>query len=235
MRGAEPVVRLARVTKAYGGLRPLRIAELTLLPGERVSIGGIDAPGAELLVNLVTGASLPDEGDVRTLGRRTAEISSADDWLAWLDHFGIVSERGVLLEESTLLQNLALPFSLEIDPVPADITERASALARECGIPLEELGTPAATLAPELRMRAHLARAIALGPRLLVMEHPTGRVAESGREALARDIARVCEARSLPALIITNDDAFAAVLATRSLTLDGATGRLRPVRRRWFG
>ena len=235
MRGTEPVVRVARVTKAYGALRPLRIEELTLLPGERVSIGGIDAPGAELLVNLVTGASLPDDGDVHTFGRRTAEITSADEWLAWLDHFGIVSERGVLLEEATLLQNLALPFSLEIDPVPPDIREQASALARECGMPIEELGTPAAALSPDLRIRAHLARAIALGPRLLIIEHPTGRVPESAREALARDIARVCEARALPALVITNDDAFAAVLATRSLTLEGATGRLRPVRKRWFG
>ena len=235
MPGTEPAVRLERVSKSYGGLRPLRIAELTILAGERVAIGGIDAPGAELLVNLVTGASLPDEGDVRTFGRPTAEISSADEWLAWLDHFGIVSERGVLLEESTLLQNLALPFSLQIDPVPADIAERVSALAGECGIPLTVLSTPAAAASPDVRMRAHLARAVALAPRLLLVEHPTGRVPESGREALARDIARVCEARALPALVLTNDDAFAAAVATRSLTLEGATGRLRPVRKRWFG
>ena len=232
--GADAPLRLGGVTKAYGGLRPLRIAELTVLPGERVAIAGIDAPGAELLVNLVTGASLPDEGEVRTFGRRTAEISNADDWLAWLDQFGIVSERGVLLEDATLLQNLALPFSLEIDPVPADIAERVSTLAAECGIPIDLLDTRASALSPDVRVRAHLARAVALGPRLLLVEHPTGAVPEAAREPLGRDIARVCGARALTALVITNDEAFASVLATRALTLEGATGRLRPFRKRWF-
>lgn len=234
MPGAEPVVRLERVTKAYGGLRPLRIADLSIMAGERVAIAGVDAVAAELLVNLVTGASLPDEGDVRTFGRRTAEISSADEWLTWLDHFGIVSERGVLLEDSTLQQNLALPFSLEIDPVPPDISQRASALAVECGIPVQLLETPAAGLAPDMRVRAHLARAVALAPRLLLFEHPTARVPEPAREALGRDVARVCDARALPALVLTNDEAFAGAAATRSLTLEGATGRLRPARKRWF-
>ena len=234
MGGAEPVVRLVGVTKAYGGLRPLRIADLSVMPAERVAIGSVDAAAAELLVNLVTGASLPDEGDVRTFGRRTAEIASADEWLAWLDHFGIVSDRGVLLEESTLQQNLALPFSLEIDPVPSEIATRVAALAQECGIAVQLLGAPAAGLTAEVRVRAHLARALALSPRLLLLEHPTARVPEAARVALAGDVARVCQTRALPALVITNDEPFAEAVATRSLTLEGATGRLRPVRKRWF-
>ncbi len=87
--------------------------------GERVALAGIDAGGAEVMLNLVTGASLPDEGEVRVFGRRTADVSDGDEWLASLDCFGIVSERAVLLEGATLTQNLALPFTLEIDPVPA--------------------------------------------------------------------------------------------------------------------
>ena len=65
----------------------------------------------------MTGASLPDEGDVRVFGRSTAAVSDGDEWLASLDRFGIVSERAVLLEGATLMQNLALPFALDIDPV----------------------------------------------------------------------------------------------------------------------
>ena len=44
------------VAKSYGGLRPLRIRSLAVAPGERVAIAGIDAAGAEVMVNLVTGA-----------------------------------------------------------------------------------------------------------------------------------------------------------------------------------
>lgn len=223
------------MTKGYQGLRPLRVASLSLAAGERVSIGGLDSVTAELMVNLVTGAAVPDQGEVWTFGRRTADIASADDWLAWLDHFGIVSERGVLLEASSLLQNLAMPFTLEIDPVPPDIAERVSLLARECGLS-EALpsSTPVAELPPETRLRTHLARAVALSPRLLLVEHPTGRVPEAARDALAGDIARVCNGRALTALVLTNDDAFATGVASRNLRLDGATGELRALKRGWF-
>ena len=50
-------------------------------------------------------------------GQRTADIANGDAWLDLLERFGIVSPRGVLLEGSTLLQNLAMPFTLAIDPV----------------------------------------------------------------------------------------------------------------------
>ena len=69
MNTSPPVVEIAAVTKSYGGLRPLRIRALAVAPGERVAIAGIDAAGAEVMVNLVTGASLPDEGEIRVFGR----------------------------------------------------------------------------------------------------------------------------------------------------------------------
>jgi putative ABC transport system ATP-binding protein len=207
-----------------------------MLPGERVSISGVDAPVAELLVSLITGAAVPDQGDIWTFGRRTADIADADEWLTWLDRFGIVSERGVLLESATLLQNLALPFTLEIDPVPGDVQQRVEALARECGLPSASLRTPAAELNPEVRLRAHVARALALAPRLLLLEHPTARLpGDAQTSALAADIARLCHARQLAALAMTNDEPFARAVATRNLRLDAATGELEPLKKRWFG
>ena len=231
---AEPILRIVQVTKGYQGLRPLRLASFVVMPGERVSVAGLDAPAAELLVNLVTGASVPDEGEVWTFGRRTTDISDADEWLTWLDHFGIVSERGVLLEAATLQQNLAMPFTLEIDPIPADVVDRITSLARECGLPDALLPVPTAELPPEARLRVHLARAVALSPRLLLVEHPTGRVPDAARAALAADMARVCDARGLPALVVTNDPAFAQAVAVRNLKLEAATGELKGLKQGWF-
>lgn len=228
------MLRIEKMVKSYQGLRPLRIAALTIVAGERVSVAGIDAAGAELLVNLVTGAALPDEGEIWTFGRRTADIADADDWLAWLDHFGIVTERGVLLEGSNLEQNLAMPFTLAIDPVPAEVAERVGQLARECGLAEALLPMPVAQLAPEMRLRAHLARAIALTPRLLLVEHPTRAVSEGARRALAADIVGVCERRGISVLVITNDDPFAQGVAARNLKLDAASGELRPLKGTWW-
>jgi branched-chain amino acid transport system ATP-binding protein len=227
------VLEISQVQKNYHSLRPLRLQELTIAPGERVAVSGLDAGAAEVLVNLVTGASLPDQGEVRVMGRLTAEIDNGDEWLASLDRFGIISPRGVLLESATIEQNVAMVFDLMIDPVPPETAARVRELAAACGI--SDMTAVTAQTPPETRARVHLARAVALGPSLLVLEHPTAGIPDAAREALAKDFASVTAARRLAALVITQDDAFARIAADRVLRLDGATGVLKPARRGWFG
>jgi len=231
-----PVLEIRDLTKHYSGLRPLRIRELSIGAGERVTVGGLDAGAGELLVNLVTGASVPDQGEVRVFGARTADIANGDAWLDLLERFGIVSPRAVLLEGSTLLQNLAMPFTLAIDPVPADVAARVEALAKECGLdPDRWLPVRAGDLPADVRVLAHLARALASGPDVIVVEHPTAEVAAEARAPLASTVARACEARRVTTLILTNDEAFAKAVAPRNLRLDGATGQLKPLKKGWFG
>jgi ABC-type lipoprotein export system ATPase subunit len=236
---AQPVLVIESVEKRYQGLRPLRLQSLTLLPSERVAIVGLDAGGAEVLVNLVTGASVADRGAVSILGRNNAEIANGDEWLASLDRFGIVSERAVLLEGATLEQNMAMPFTLQIDPLDPDVATRVEALARECGIlaagqDRAALQCAAGDAAPEVRARVHLARAIALDPVILVLEHPTAAVPAPARDAYAADLARVTTGRGMATLMLTQDERFAQKVATKTLKLNPATGALRVLRRGWF-
>lgn len=232
---ATPAIEIVGVTKSYAALRPLRIASLVVAARERVALSGIDAGGAELLVNLVTGASLPDDGEVRVFGRLTADIPDGEEWLSSLDRFGIVSERGVLLEGSTVIQNLALPLTLEIDPVPEDALRQVMALGIECDIPYDWLEQPVGGVPPAVRARVHLARAVALAPQLLLLEHPTAAMNEKNeRAAFGEIVARVCAARGLSALAITLDTSFAAAAAHRTLTLQPATGQLVAARRPWW-
>jgi len=230
----SPVLQISKVRKQYHGLRPLRIAELSIAAGERVALSGLDAGAAEVLVNLVTGASLPDEGEVIVTGRSTASIADGEDWLASLDRFGIVSPRAVLLDAATLLQNLAMPLSLEIEPVPPGIAEQVNALAREAGIDPVQLEKPIAALDAVTRARAHLARAVALEPSLLILEHPTAGFVAGDGASFGQAVASVAGARSLATLMISEDAEFSAAAATRRLALHGASGDLRPPRRRLF-
>jgi phospholipid/cholesterol/gamma-HCH transport system ATP-binding protein len=232
---AEVVVQITGVVRSHQALRPLRLAALTVLRGERVAIHGVDAPAAEVLINLVTGATLPEEGEVRVLGRATSEIENGDEWLASLDRFGIVSPRAVMMDGAAVLQNLAMPFTLTIDPVPEETIERVEVLANATGIPPELLGKAAGDLARDMRVRLHLARALALDPALLLLEHPTAGVDEAAVPRLADDVARALEARGTTALIISQDERFASRTATRRLTLQPGTGQLKPVRKGWFG
>jgi ABC-type transporter Mla maintaining outer membrane lipid asymmetry ATPase subunit MlaF len=238
-----PVLEIEDVEKRYQALRPLRLQSLRIAPGERVAIVGLDAGAAEVLVNLVTGASVADRGVVRVLGRSNADIADGDEWLASLDRFGIVSPRAVLLDGATIEQNLAMPFTLQIDPLAPEMVERVVGLARDCGLidgSVDGEGGPAGLrrltgeASPAIRARAHLARAVALSPALLVLEHPTADVPEPDRDRFAADIVKATDARHMSVLVLTRDQAFAQRVAHRTLTLNAATGALTPVKRGWF-
>jgi ABC-type transporter Mla maintaining outer membrane lipid asymmetry ATPase subunit MlaF len=230
---AGTILRLSGIRKQYSGLRPLRVHSLTIDSGERVALSGFDAGAAEVLVNLVTGASVPDEGTVEVCGRATHTISDGDEWLAWLDRFGIVSPRAVLLDAASLKQNLALPLTLQIDPIPPDIDSQIEQLAADVGLGAALLDRPIAGLDAALRARAHLARAIALVPSLLILEHPTVGFTPGQSKPFGETVARVTASRSLATVIISEDVEFSTAAGDRRLALQAATGELRSTRR-WF-
>jgi ABC-type transporter Mla maintaining outer membrane lipid asymmetry ATPase subunit MlaF len=225
------VIDVRGVTKHYGGLRPVRLAALQVEPGERVAITGVDAPAAEILVNLLTGAALPDEGEVRLFGRDTAAIPDAGDWLATLDRIGMVSPRAMLAEELTVEQAIAMAFTLSLDPVPGAIASAAARLAREAGLDGRDLATSIADAAPLVRARCRLARALATTPAVLLLEHANALVPD-GAAGFGRDIAGLAKARGMAVMALTADEAFAIAVADKVLALDAATGQLR-ARRRW--
>lgn len=224
-----PVLELSGVSKAYGALRPLRIQHLVLAPGDQVALLGLDQTAAEVLVSLVTGATLPETGHVRIFGRATSDITESSDWLTVLDRFGIVTERAALLESMTVLQNMAIPFSLDIEPPPPDVARLASALAAEAGLADALLEQRLGTLDTASRMRVRLGRALAFDPGLLLLEHPSAALARADVVPLACDVRAVAERRTLATLTITADGEFAGAVSERAYILEPATGRLKPL------
>ena len=224
----------AGVSMNYGGLRPLRIAQLRVQAGERVAILGFDQPTAQVFVDLATGATLPEAGEVSIFGLPTSRIEDAADWLNTVDRFGIVSERAVLLEALSVIQNLAMPFTLEIEPPPDAVRARAEALAREVGLPEASWDQPVAALDPAGWLRVRFGRAIALDPAILLLEHASARLARADVAVAGAGMRAVAAARGIALVAATADATFAAAVADLVLTLEPATGRLKPQRRGWF-
>jgi len=225
---SKPLVSIHGVSKDYRGLRPLRIAELHLHPGRVTALLGVDAAAAEVLVNLITATSLPDAGEVRVLGRSTAEVTDKDDWIGLLDAFGILSERAVLVEPLSVGQNLTMPHSLEVDDPPADVREKVARLVEEIGLDPAAVDQAVGQAAKAVRARVRLGRALALEPKVLLVEHPSTLVEEGEAEALAADLARIVEARNVACLVMTADRAFAHAVTKEVLELHPATGKLKP-------
>lgn len=228
------VLEFAGISKDYRGLRPLRIADLRIAAGEHVAILGFDLPAAEVFVNLATGATLPDAGQVAVLGRATSAIRDSADWLATVDRFGILSDRAVLLDQLTVLQNLAMPFTLAIEPPSSQVRDRAVALAREVGLPETSWDAPVSQLDPDGRVRVRFGRAMALDPAVLLLEHISASVGRDGVRKLGADIRSVAGGRGAALVAASADEAFALAVASRVLTLEPSTGQLKERRRRWF-
>jgi ABC-type transporter Mla maintaining outer membrane lipid asymmetry ATPase subunit MlaF len=227
-------LELAGVSKAYGGLRPLRIHQLRVSPDESVAIVGFDQPAAEVFVNLVTGATLPEAGEVRVFGRPTSAIVDSADWLATVDRFGIVSERAVLLDQLTLLQNMALPFTLDIEPLPDDVRAKAAGIAAEVALRRDGWDRPIAGLDLEARMRLRLGRALALAPSVLLLEHVSAGLTPDAAENFGADTRAIVAQRGIALVAATADVAFARAVADRVLAWDAASGQLADRRARGF-
>jgi ABC-type transporter Mla maintaining outer membrane lipid asymmetry ATPase subunit MlaF len=227
------LLELRQVRKEYGALRPLRLRELRVARGALVALLGFDAPAAGTFVDLVTGATLPEAGEVRAFGFDTAAITDGDEWLRTLDRFGILSDRAVLLDELTVGQNLAMTITLAIDPIPADVRGRIEALASEVGLAADLIDRKVATLTPAGKLRVRLGRAVALGPDLLLLEHPTATLSGDDVDKFAADVRRLGAARALTMVAVTADAAFASAMTPDVLRLQPATGDLVPESDTW--
>ena len=222
-------IELRDVQKDYHSLRPLRVRTLDVREGESIALLGFDRAAAEVFVNLITGATVPDSGEVRVFGRPTAAIQDARSWLDALDCFGILSERAIVLDNMTVEDNLAMPLTMSLHDVDAAMRAKVHAIADEVGLRREQLSKPVAALSLGGRLRLRLGRALAPDPRILLAEHPNALLEPADVGGFAADYARIVANRQLASVVLTADSAFATAVTSRTLTLQPATGELKPL------
>jgi ABC-type lipoprotein export system ATPase subunit len=219
------------VVKA-GAPQPFRLIDLAVAPHDRLVLSGLDADAAELFVHLVTGAAVPDEGEVLIAGRDTRAIATDTEWLASLDRFGIVTRRAVLLESMSVAANLALPLTLSIDPIAPDIRARLDAEGAAVGLLAGTLDGAASALGRADRLRLHLARAVIGGPALVLLEHPTSELGDASESAaFGATLDAYSTSRGFGWIAISDDVAFAKAARGKRLRIDSRTGRVSA--RRW--
>jgi len=226
---AAPAIRVRDVQKDYRALRPLRVRELDVREGESIALLGFDRGAAEVFVNLLTAATVPDAGRIEIFGRPTVEIQDADTWLSSLDCFGIVSERQVVIDNMTVNENLTMPLTMSLHDVDDVVRAKVAAVAEEVGLSSDQLRQPVTALGSGARLRVRLGRALAPDPRILLSEHLNASVEPGELPRFAAEYARLVARRSITSIVLTADAAFASAVAQRVLTLQPATGELKPL------
>jgi putative ABC transport system ATP-binding protein len=226
---SAPAIHVRDVQKDYRALRPLRVRELDVREGESIALLGFDSAAAEVFVNLLTAATVPDTGRIEIFGRPTVDIQDAATWLSSLDCFGIVSERQVLLDNMTVEENLTMPLTMALHDVDAAVRTRVAALAEEVGLSSDQLRQPVASLSAGSRLRVRLGRALAPDPQILLSEHPNASLDAGDVARFAAEYERLVKQRGIVSVVLTADSAFASAVAQRILTLQPATGELKPL------
>jgi branched-chain amino acid transport system permease protein len=210
---AAPLLTVRGIDKSFGGLRALATVDLTVEVGEIVGLIGPNGSGKTTLVNIVTGVYRPDAGSIALAGRPIAGRAVHD-----IARAGIARtfQNLNLVDDMTVLDAVAIARRRDDDLV----TARGHAIwLLECmGIAAIAM-RPCGELAQGLKRRIEIARALALEPRLLLLDEPAAGLDPSEQRDLAGRL-RALAADGLSLLVIEHNMPFLMNLAGRLVCLD---------------
>ena len=218
---SDTMIRLDRIQLTLGSgagqVNILRGIDLTVAAGERVSIVGPSGSGKTSLLMVIAGLERPTAGTI-SIGRQ--DLGALDeDGLALFrrDTMGIVFQAFHLVPTMTALENVAVPMEFA---GRSDAFERAAAELAAVGLG-KRLGHYPGQLSGGEQQRVALARAVAMEPKLLLADEPTGNLdGETGRHIidLLFDLA---DRRAATLMLITHDPALAARCDRSIRLIDG--------------
>ena len=234
-QGVVGQVQIQRVVHRFGGdsgREVLRELSLNFAPGERVGLLGRPGSGKSTLLRILAGTIAPTQGQVRVdhIDLQSLALEDRCAWLAFKPQeaplIAGTLEDNILLHRppgsSEALRLSALQFALHHSTLDDDLARGALSLDQA----IEEYG---ANLSGGQRQKVALARAVAVRPRVLLLDEPTaGLDTESEQRIMERlaawpDLSLIMVSHSARALALTQR---LVVLEDGRLLADGPTAQL---------
>ena len=225
-----PLLETRGLCKRFGGLKAVEGVCLRLDEGEIVALIGPNGAGKTTCFNCVTGADPPSAGDVLFAGLSVA------GWPAWK-----VAQAGVgrtfqnirLFKEMTVLDNVRTPATFRVKygllgailrvgsfrEEEKELEARSRELLALVGL-LGAAEKKARELPYGAQRRLEIARAMALSPRLLLLDEPAAGMNPSEKRELAGLVRKIRDDRGLTILLIEHDMKFVMGIADRIYVLD---------------
>jgi sulfate transport system ATP-binding protein len=204
-------LRIEDIHKRFGRYPALAGVSLDVLDGEFLSLLGPSGSGKTTLLRVLAGLEAPDEGRVLVDGGDFLALGARER------RVGLVFQQYALFRHMTVARNIA--FGLEVRPRATRPSRAAIAARVEELLALVQIeglgGRYPAQLSGGQRQRVAVARALAVEPRLLLLDEPFGALDAKVRQALRGELRRIHDATGVTTILVTHDQEEAMALADR--------------------
>jgi NitT/TauT family transport system ATP-binding protein len=214
----KPQIRLSGLGKRYGALEVFRDIDLAVAEREIVAIVGPSGCGKTTLLRCIDGLIAADAGEVRVDGERVAAPIAGMAMV--FQHFG-------LFPWKTVADNVA--YGLRMAGASRDeIARRVPAFIGLVGLAGFEHAYPY-QISGGMQQRCGLARALAIEPRVLLMDEPFAAVDAQTREILQFELLRIWEQRPTTMVFVTHSIEEAVLMGDRVVVLKGRPSRIHEI------
>ncbi|MFO1060904.1 MAG: ABC transporter ATP-binding protein [Dongiaceae bacterium] len=208
----EPILRLRRLAKSYGGLAVLRGIDLDIRPREFLTILGPSGSGKTTVLRLIGGFADPTGGEILFEGRDIAGVEIFDR------PFNTVFQDYALFPHLTVAENVA--FGLRVRRVPR--SQRRARVAESLRlVGLGDLGSRyPAQLSGGQRQRVALARALICRPKVLLLDEPLGALDAELRRQMQGFLKGLQREVATTFLFVTHDQEEAITMSDRIVVMN---------------
>jgi osmoprotectant transport system ATP-binding protein len=204
------------LVKRHGARAALDNVSLSVEAGQFVALVGPSGSGKTTLLKSINRLVEPDEGTIRIDGRDVRETP-----VAALRHgIGYVIQSIGLFPHMTVAENIGI-----VPRLTGSGEDRVAELLKLVALPPEVARRYPRELSGGQQQRVGVARALAAGPKLMLMDEPFGALDPVTRDALGRAYRDLHDKLGLTTLMVTHDISEALLLADRIVVL--IEGRIR--------
>jgi putative ABC transport system ATP-binding protein len=217
--GRGSLVEARGIQKSFGQTPALRGASLTVPQGEIVAIMGPSGSGKSTLLHCLAGIYTPDHGEALFDGRPLNTMSEAERTRLRRTAFGFVFQFGQLVPELTAADNVALPLLLNRTKRKVAY-KTADTWLDKLGIG-DKGGRRTGELSGGEAQRVAVARALALAPKVIFADEPTGSLDSLTGEKVMDLLTGLAREQGATVIVVTHDARVAAYADRVALVRDG--------------
>ena len=209
-------IEIRHISKRFGHFQALRQVDLDIESGELIALLGPSGCGKTTLLRIIAGLETPDEGRIAFAGADATDVHVRDRQV------GFVFQHYALFRHMTVFENVA--FGLRVKPRaqrPSDAQIKKKVMDLLGLVQLDWIADRYPwQLSGGQRQRIALARALAVEPRVLLLDEPFGALDAKVRKELRRWLRRLHDELHVTSIFVTHDQEEALEVADRVVLMN---------------